>query len=68
MIATNGDHRLGGKDWDDQIIVHVAQVFEEEHGENPLQDLHAYQDIQLNAISAKESLSPTAEGTNCLQL
>ena len=57
MIATNGDHRLGGKDWDDQIIVHVAQVFEEEHGENPLQDLHAYQDIQLNAISAKESLS-----------
>ena len=57
MIATNGDHRLGGKDWDDQIIVHVAQMFEEEHGENPLQDLHAYQDIQLNAISAKESLS-----------
>ena len=57
MIATNGDPRLGGKDWDDKIIVHVAQMFEEEHGENPLQDLHAYQDIQLNAISAKESLS-----------
>ncbi|MDE0019364.1 MAG: Hsp70 family protein [Candidatus Poribacteria bacterium] len=57
MIATNGDHRLGGKDWDDQIIVHVAQMFEEEHSENPLQDLHAYQDIQLSAISAKESLS-----------
>ena len=56
-MRTNGDHRLGGKDWDDQIIVHVAQVFEAEHGENPLQDLHAYQDIQLNAISAKESLS-----------
>lgn len=35
MIATNGDHRLGGKDWDDQIIVHVAQMFEEEHSENP---------------------------------
>ena len=57
MIATNGDHRLGGKDWDDKIIVHVAQMFEEEHSENPLQDLHTYQDIQLNAISAKESLS-----------
>ena len=57
MIATNGDPKLGGKDWDDKIIVHVAQMFEEEHGENPLQDLHAYQDIQLNAISAKESLS-----------
>ena len=57
MVATNGDHRLGGKDWDDQIITHVAQVFESEHGENPLADLHTYQDIQLNAIAAKESLS-----------
>ena len=50
MIATNGDHRLGGKDWDDKIITHVSQTFESEHSENPLQDLHAYQDIQLNAI------------------
>ena len=57
MIATNGDHRLGGKDWDDKIITYVAQTFEEAHGENPLQDLHAYQDIQLNAISVKEELS-----------
>lgn len=57
MIGTNGDHRLGGKDWDDKIITYVAQKFEEEHGEKPLLDLHAYQDIQLAAISAKESLS-----------
>ena len=57
MVATNGDHKLGGKDWDDAIILHVAQEFEKEHGENPLEDLHAYQDIQLNAIRAKESLS-----------
>ena len=60
MVATNGDHRLGGKDWDDQIITHVAEVFESEHGENPLADLHTYQDIQLNAIAAKESLSQRA--------
>ncbi|MDE0018560.1 MAG: Hsp70 family protein [Candidatus Poribacteria bacterium] len=57
MLATNGDHRLGGKDWDDKIITYVAEMFEIEHGENPLQDLHAYQDLQLNAIGAKESLS-----------
>ena len=57
MIATNGDHRLGGKDWDDKIILYVAEIFESEHGEDPLQDLHAYQDIQLRAIEAKESLS-----------
>ena len=57
MLATNGDHRLGGKDWDDKIISYVAEMFEVEHGENPLQDLHAYQDLQLDAIAAKESLS-----------
>ncbi len=57
MVATNGDHRLGGKDWDDRIIKHVAEMFEIEHGENPLNDLYTYQDLQLQAISAKESLS-----------
>lgn len=57
MLATNGDHRLGGKDWDDKIITHVAEMFEIEHGENPLEDLHTYQDLQLDAIGAKESLS-----------
>ncbi len=57
MIATNGDHRLGGKDWDDKIIIHVAELFEIEHGENPLQDLRAYQGLQLNAVNAKILLS-----------
>ena len=57
MIATHGDHRLGGKDWDDKIILYVAEKFASEHGEDPLRDLHAYQDIQLRAIEAKESLS-----------
>ena len=57
MLATHGDHRLGGKDWDDKIIAYVAEMFEIEHGENPLQDLHAYQDLQLSAVGAKESLS-----------
>ena len=57
MIATNGDHRLGGKDWDDKIIDYVAEMFKIEHGVDPLDDKHTYQDIQLNAISAKESLS-----------
>ncbi len=57
MIATNGDHRLGGKDWDDKIITFVADTFQNEHRVNPLLDLHAYQEIQLSAISAKESLS-----------
>ena len=57
MLATNGDHRLGGKNWDDKIIAYVAEMFEIEYGENPLHDLHAYQDLQLRAVSAKVALS-----------
>ena len=57
IIGTHGDHRLGGKDWDDKLIVHVAEQFEEAHGRNPLEDLHAYYDIQSRAIDAKIQLS-----------
>src|SRR3982075_1592225 len=43
MIATNGDHRLGGKDWDDVIVNLVAEEYSAAHGENPLLDLASYQ-------------------------
>ena len=42
MIASNGDHRLGGKDWDDVILRWVAEEFERIHGDNPLLDLQSY--------------------------
>ena len=57
MIATNGDHRLGGKDWDDVIVNHVAEEFDRAHGENPLLDLQSYQDLQTARSSAKIQLS-----------
>lgn len=57
MLATNGDHRLGGKDWDDAIVNFVAEEFDREHGENPLLDLQSYQDLQSRALAAKMQLS-----------
>ncbi|MEO5719477.1 MAG: Hsp70 family protein [Chthoniobacterales bacterium] len=57
MVATNGDHRLGGKDWDDIIVNHVAEEFDRAHGENPLLDLTSYQDLQSRALAAKIQLS-----------
>ncbi len=57
MLATNGDHRLGGKDWDDVIVNYVAEEFDREHGENPLVDLQSYQDLQSRALAAKIQLS-----------
>ena len=57
MLASNGDHRLGGKDWDDVIVNWVADTFAEHCGEQPLVDLHSYQDLYARALSAKIQLS-----------
>ena len=57
MLASNGDHRLGGKDWDDVIVNWVAEEFDREHGENPLLDLQSYQDLHSRALTAKIQLS-----------
>ncbi len=57
IITTNGDHRLGGKDWDDVIVNYVADEFSKAHGENPLLDLQSYQDLQTRAVAAKIQLS-----------
>ena len=61
MIQTNGNHQLGGKDWDDAIALHIADRFRAEHGVDPLGDAHAAQELQLNATSAKEVLSQRAK-------
>ena len=60
MLATNGDHRLGGKDWDDIIVNLVAEEFDRLHGENPLLDLQSYQELQSRALAAKIQLSVAA--------
>ncbi len=63
MLATNGDHRLGGKDWDDIVVNHVAEEFDRAHGENPLLDLQSYQDLHSRALSAKIQLSSRPKTT-----
>ncbi|HEX8312785.1 MAG TPA: Hsp70 family protein, partial [Chthoniobacteraceae bacterium] len=57
MLASNGDHRLGGKDWDDVIVNYVAGEFDNIHGENPLLDLQSYQDLYNRGLTAKIQLS-----------
>ena len=56
-IAVNGDHLLGGKDWDDALIDYVAAQFGAKYKANPMTDNSSYQDLQLRAIQAKETLS-----------
>ena len=57
VLVTGGDHRLGGKDWDQKIISHVAEHFEMEHGENPTTDRSVSRDLRERAVDAKIALS-----------
>lgn len=56
-IATDGDHQLGGKDFDDLLVQEVAAAFQARHGTNPMDDLISYHDLQEKCVSAKKSLS-----------
>ena len=57
VLATDGDVRLGGKDWDALLIDFVAQQFLAQHGVDPREDTDAYQSLVLEAEAAKRSLS-----------
>ncbi len=59
VICTGGDHNLGGKDWDDRIVAHIVDLFQNETGtdEDILDDPDTWQDLQLSAEKAKKILS-----------
>jgi len=63
MLGSSGDHKLGGKDWDDIIVNWVSDEFERQFGENPLLDLHSYQDLYNRALTAKIQLSSRGSTT-----
>ncbi len=57
MVGSSGDHKLGGKDWDDVIVNWVSEEFDKQFGDNPLLDLHSYQDLYNRALIAKIQLT-----------
>ncbi|MEY3213135.1 MAG: hypothetical protein RIT28_3616 [Pseudomonadota bacterium] len=57
VLATSGDHQLGGKDWDDRLITFAAERFREKHTLDPLEDLAAYHDLRQKCVSAKIGLT-----------
>ncbi|MBM4364842.1 MAG: Hsp70 family protein [Deltaproteobacteria bacterium] len=57
VIATTGDHQLGGKEWDDSMIRYAAEQFRVRHGIDPLDDLAAYHDLRQKCVSVKLALS-----------
>src|SRR5437763_3570036 len=56
-LAIEGDVRLGGKDWDDRIVDHVAAKFQAAHGEDPRGDAQSLAALSSAAERAKRTLS-----------
>ncbi|WP_313695233.1 molecular chaperone DnaK [Halorarum halobium] len=57
VVATNGDNDLGGDDWDEAVIDHLAEEFENDHGIDLREDRQALQRLKDAAEEAKIELS-----------
>ena len=61
VLSTNGDTHLGGDDWDQRLIDHIAEEFRKEQGIDIRKDPMAYQRLKEAAEKAKCELSTMQE-------
>ena len=57
VLATNGDTKLGGDDFDNRIIDYIADIFQKENGIDLKKDRMAFQRLKEAAEKAKIELS-----------
>src|SRR5437899_4949711 len=62
-LAIEGDVRLGGRDWDDRIVDHVATEFFRKTGADPRKDIHSTTNLRAAAERAKRTLSKLPQAT-----
>ncbi len=62
-LAIEGDVRLGGKDWDDRIVNHVADAFIAKYAEDPRTDAQSLAMLQAAAERAKRTLSKVEQAS-----
>ncbi len=56
-IASDGNAELGGKDWDDALVGHVAEQFTQRFGLDPRDDPQPYQELYERCLHAKLALT-----------
>ena len=56
-LATDGDVKLGGQDWDHRLMEHMAAAFQREHGADPRDDLNSMGRLWRECEDAKRTLS-----------
>jgi molecular chaperone DnaK len=57
VLSIGGDHRLGGKDWDDRIISYVEEQIKLQHNVDISDDVELIAELRLKATAAKRQLS-----------
>jgi molecular chaperone DnaK len=62
-LATDGDVRLGGHDWDERLVALVAEAFFEKHGIDPREDPTAHGRLWRECEDAKRTLSARQKTT-----
>src|SRR5262249_8886763 len=63
VLATDGDVHLGGIDWNDRLVDHVAEEFKARHGADPRQSPSTLQMLRHDADQAKIALSQGTTAT-----
>lgn len=60
VICTGGDHNLGGKDWDDKLLMYMDDEFKKQtkSSDSPLDDPETLQQLVLDVEKAKKLLTP----------
>lgn len=63
VLATGGDHELGGKDWDDMLINCIVDQFRTEYGADPTESVEVYNDLAYDCEKLKKQLSSKESAT-----
>ncbi len=63
VLATDGDVQLGGVDWNDRLVDHVAEEFKARHGVDPHESESVIQILRNDCDLAKMELSEKQETT-----
>ncbi|WP_062443653.1 Hsp70 family protein [Herbidospora daliensis] len=65
VVCTDGDHELGGADWDDRLVELLAERFRLEHPDvtDPLDDKQTEQQLRRDAEELKKSLTSRTKHT-----
>src|SRR2546423_11128755 len=57
VVATDGDERLGGEDWDNALLEIVCDGYQRETGSDPRQESELMQELRLKTIELKKTQS-----------